>query len=165
MNIKDAPYAENKAITLQKLEAFYMGGEAESNSDAEVNSASSAEQQDTQSPYAETENKISLYAEEDDVVYGRLVGHYDETTNAVRIEVLHIEALSRGKRVGSLLVEAFEQQAREKGVGFSFVDTTSSSAPRFYEKLGYELVGQMSDYPMQGETYYYYAKRLFSTAV
>lgn len=158
MKIKAAPYAENKAITLQKLEAFYAQSES-------ANASADAEHPSTPSPYAETENKISLYVEEGDVIYGRLVGYYDETTNAVRIEVLHIEAHSRGKRVGSLLVEAFEQQAREKGVAFSFVDTTSSSAPRFYEKLGYQLVGQMSDYPMQGEIYYYYAKRLLDVTL
>ena len=161
MKIKAAPYAENKAVTLQKLDDFYAQSETSSNASV----AADPEPRSIPSPYAETENKISLYAEEGEVIYGRLVGYYDETTNAVRIEVLHIEAQSRGKRVGTLLVEAFEQQARERGVAFSFVDTTSSSAPTFYEKLGYELVGQMSDYPMQGEIYYYYAKRLLDVTL
>lgn len=41
----------------------------------------------------------------------------------------------------------------------SFVDTTSSSAPAFYEKLGYILVGEIPDYPMEEEVYYFYYKK------
>jgi ribosomal protein S18 acetylase RimI-like enzyme len=42
----------------------------------------------------------------------------------------------------------------------SFVETTTNSAPEFYEKLGYSLIGTIADYPIANETFYLYKKRL-----
>lgn len=149
MEIQATAYAENKCSTLERLDQYYQ----EVTDDV-------GEMLPTVSPYAETDDKISLECEIDGKVVGRLVGNYDHLTFSVRIEALFVDTMYRGKNVGALLVAKFEADARERGVQISFVDTTSSSAPTFYEKQGYSRIGEIGDYPMPGEVYYLYMKRL-----
>ena len=76
------------------------------------------------------------------------------------MEGLVVDKDTWGTGVGRLLVEEFEAIGKKKGCQISFVDTTSSSAPKFYEKSGYSLIGEVSDYPIPNETFYFYYKRL-----
>lgn len=149
MNVRKMSYAENKRLTLEGLEEYYqeaLGEEGQSS--------------DTVSPYAETDDKISLVHERSGKIIGRLVGSYDHLTSSVRIEALYVDVTARGGRVGAALVSQFEIDAREKGVQIAFVDTTSSSAPTFYEKQGYSRIGEIEGYPANGEDYYLYMKWL-----
>lgn len=149
MKILKSSYAETRQRTLDNLDAYYR----------EVLQIPE-DPTPTPNPYEDQNNEISFEAHSDEGLIGGLVGEYDPMTNSVRIELLHVDAKSRGMNVGARLIEAFETDARAKGVQMSFVDTTSSSAPKFYEKQGYQRIGEVSDYPVEGETYLLYRKSL-----
>ena len=150
MQIQHMSYDENFAGALASLEEFY----------ADALEESDTTQTASVSPYAATDNKISLVAVDGEEVTGRLCGSYDPLTNSARIEMLFVNAVQRGRNIGGQLVASFEQTARENGVQMLFVDTTSLSSPRFYEKQGFTLIGSIEDYPVAGETYILMRKRL-----
>jgi len=81
---------------------------------------------------------------------------------------LHVKALWVIKSVqrrghGRRLLEAAEAYALEKGCAAASLETFSFQARPFYEKQGYEVVGQLDDYPV-GHTKYFMRKRLQQTA-
>ncbi|EOX3353377.1 GNAT family N-acetyltransferase [Vibrio cholerae] len=141
-------YQSNKKIALKELDYFYY------------QKGASCEFDNFKNKLNDDENKISLIAIHGDEVQGRIVGYYDEITNSVKIELLFVYEEFRGKKVGELLVKKFEEIAVDNGVTACFVDTSSTSAPLFYEKLNYNLIGKLNNYPMKGEEYYMYWKLL-----
>ena len=146
MQISQAPYQENYDAALASLEDFYTQG-------AEVPASST-------SAYVAADARLSLVATDNGVVVGRLCASYDPVTNSARIELLFVDASQRGQGVGKKLAEDFEQSMRANGVTTLFVDTTESSAPKFYEKLGYTLIGTIPNYPVAPETYLLMMKRV-----
>jgi GNAT superfamily N-acetyltransferase len=67
----------------------------------------------------------------------------------------------RGKGYGRKLVVAAEREAVGRGCGSAHLDTFSFQAREFYEKLGYEVFGVLTDYP-EGHSRYYLRKRYLS---
>lgn len=149
MKFINVNYKENKSIALQKLEEYY----------AEQHPGIDSNEQPTNYE-CETYKPVSIILQNDDFVLGRIFGLIDLITYSLKIEGLIVEKESRGTGAGRMLVEQIEKIAIEEGCRMSFVDTTSSSAPKFYEKQGYSLIGEINDYPMPNETYYFYMKRL-----
>lgn len=75
---------------------------------------------------------------------------------------LHIDSLwahenYRGRGVGSALMRAIEEAARERGIVNVHLATTSFQALPFYRKLGYEVFGELPNKPI-GSTWYYLRK-------
>ena len=91
---------------------------------------------------------------------GQIYGHIDNVNLSAVIEGLCINPKARGSKIGQKLIHAFEEAVQQEGCVISFVDTTQASAPKFYEKQGYQLIGTIPDYPVKGNTYYKYYKRL-----
>jgi ribosomal protein S18 acetylase RimI-like enzyme len=65
---------------------------------------------------------------------------------------LHVTSLwitedSRGKGHGTRLLRDAERYALEKGCFGATLDTHSAEAKRLYEKLGYEVIGKIDDFP------------------
>lgn len=63
------------------------------------------------------------------------------------IVYLWVEAASRGKGLGRALVDAAETEARRRGCAQIVLSTHSFQAPEFYEKLGFQRIGAVPNYP------------------
>ena len=75
------------------------------------------------------------------------------------VEYLWVSEEVRGQGYGKALLEAAENEARERGAKNINLDTMSFQAPDFYQKLGYHIFGQLDGVPA-GHTRYYLTKKL-----
>lgn len=65
----------------------------------------------------------------------------------LHIKHLWVDRALRSGGHGRALVEAAEREAAERGCHGSWVDTFSFQSPGFYERLGYEVFGELEDFP------------------
>jgi GNAT superfamily N-acetyltransferase len=77
----------------------------------------------------------------------------------MHITYLWIEEALRGQDYGTRLIEAAEDEARTHGCHHVQVETFSFQAPSFYQRLGYEIIATLDDYPV-GEPHFTLTKRL-----
>ncbi|WP_133407052.1 GNAT family N-acetyltransferase [Parashewanella tropica] len=100
----------------------------------------------------EPDTKFAVFArdEEGNVQGGiRAVAFWDYCL----IELLWLSESTRGQRVGSRLMDAAENFAREKGFSHMRTETLSFQARPFYEKCGYRVYGELADHPKGHTTY------------
>ena len=97
---------------------------------------------------------LNIYLEDEQ---GNLVaGMVAETFgNWLEIEYLYVSDDLRGQGIGSKILEMAENESRNRGCKYSFVDTFNFQAQKFYEKHGYKEVFSLKNYPYTGERYYY----------
>ena len=97
---------------------------------------------------------LNIYLEDEE---GNLMaGMVAETFgNWLEIEYLYVSDDLRGQGIGSKILEMAENESRNRGCKYSFVDTFNFQAPKFYEKHGYKEVCALKQYPYTGERYYY----------
>jgi ribosomal protein S18 acetylase RimI-like enzyme len=79
--------------------------------------------------------------------------------DAFEITYLWIREDLRGRGYGRRLMAMIEDEARALGCTQIRLDTFDFQAPDFYKKLGYEVFGQIDNFPAQ-HTKYYLRKRL-----
>lgn len=60
---------------------------------------------------------------------------------------LWVSPALRGAGVGSELLAAFEQRARERGCTMFYLTTLSYQAPDFYRRHGYTVTAEIAGYP------------------
>ncbi len=77
----------------------------------------------------------------------------------LHIERLYLDSKLRRKGYGKQLISQLEGAAKQKGCDHAQVRTFSFQARGFYEKLGYQVVGTLDDYP-DGYTLYWLRKDL-----
>jgi GNAT superfamily N-acetyltransferase len=77
---------------------------------------------------------------------GEIVGGIAGRTiyHQLLIEVLWVHDDKRGQGLGIQLMEIAEREAQKRGCIAAQVDTLSFQAPRFYEKMGFKIVGSVS---------------------
>lgn len=75
--------------------------------------------------------------------------------NWLSVKYLWVSESLRGQRIGSQLLEAAEQTAKERGCKYCFLDTFSFQAPEFYQKHGYREVFALEQYPISGKRHYF----------
>jgi GNAT superfamily N-acetyltransferase len=75
----------------------------------------------------------------------------------MRVDVIWVSEDERGKGYGRLLLQRAEETAVERQCKGIHLDTHEFQAPDFYIQLGYEVFGELPDYP-KGETHYYLKK-------
>ncbi|MFN2163303.1 MAG: GNAT family N-acetyltransferase [Candidatus Promineifilaceae bacterium] len=77
----------------------------------------------------------------------------------LHIDLLWVDERLRGSGYGSQLMETAENEARKRGMKAAWLDTFSFQARAFYERSGYELFGELDNYP-QGHRRFFMRKRL-----
>lgn len=75
------------------------------------------------------------------------------------IDLMWIEEDLRGHGYGSRLLALVEDEARQRGARNAYLDTCSFQAPDFYQKRGYRLFGELTDFP-RGHQRYFLTKQL-----
>jgi len=93
---------------------------------------------------------------EDGQVIGGLLG--STVWDWLQIDVLWVAEAERGRGHGRALVERAEQIARERGCFNAIVDTFDFEARGFYERMGYQVYGELPGFP-RGHSHLHLAKR------
>jgi GNAT superfamily N-acetyltransferase len=79
--------------------------------------------------------------------------------NGLEIKILWVEETHRKKGIGRLLLEHTENIAKQQGAYISMVDTFDFQAEEFYLKNGYQIIGEINDFP-KGHRRIYFSKKL-----
>ena len=97
-----------------------------------------------------TPTPLNVYAKEDGTLLGGLCAltfwHW------LYVCQVWVDAAQRGNGIGRRLMAAAE--ARRRGCAHVYLDTVSVQAPGFYDKLGYEVIGTLDDYPPGGQKFF-----------
>lgn len=90
-------------------------------------------------------------------VAGGLIGetHWDW----FYINLMFIKEELRGQGFGHRILTLAEDEARRRGAKHAYLDTFSFQAPEFYKKHGYQVFGELRDFP-PGHQRYYLTKQL-----
>ncbi|QKW51988.1 GNAT family N-acetyltransferase [Streptomyces buecherae] len=125
----------------------------------DTNSARSPVMRALRGTPADDERPLQLYARDaDGELAGGLVGY--AWGHWLHVDLLWVDERWRGAGLGSRLMAEAERKARDElDCVHARVETWGFQAPRFYEKLGYKIVGVVEDYP-PGETDHLLVKRI-----
>jgi GNAT superfamily N-acetyltransferase len=77
----------------------------------------------------------------------------------LHVDLLWVHASVRGRGYGGKLMATAEREAAARGCGSAFLDTFSFQALPFYERLGYEVFGELTDFP-PGHSRYFLRKSI-----
>lgn len=75
------------------------------------------------------------------------------------VDLMWIKEEFRKHGYGHRLLTQLEDEARKRGARNAFLDTFSFQAPGFYKKHGYEVFGELQDFP-EGQQRFYLTKQL-----
>ncbi|MCB9421225.1 MAG: GNAT family N-acetyltransferase [Ardenticatenaceae bacterium] len=75
------------------------------------------------------------------------------------VDLLWIQEELRGRGYGHRLLTLAEEEARQRGATNAYLDTFSFQVPDFYKQHGYEVFGELPDFP-PGHQRYFMRKRL-----
>lgn len=70
------------------------------------------------------------------------------------LDLMWIQEDLRGNGYGEQLLKAVEEEARGKGAKQVFLDTFSFQAPGFYQKYGYQVFGELPEFPPGHKRFY-----------
>ena len=97
-----------------------------------------------------------LRSPDQDIIGGVIGATY---WNWLYINLMWIKEEFRGRGFGHQLLTLAEQEARQRGAEYAYLDTFSFQAPDFYKKHGYEVFGELNDFP-PGHRRYFLSKQL-----
>ena len=80
----------------------------------------------------------------------------------LEISLLALEEQARGQGLGRRLMALIEGVARKEGCTRIRTESFERETFGFYQKLGYQIVGRLEDYP-EGYSYYWLRKDLPNT--
>jgi GNAT superfamily N-acetyltransferase len=70
------------------------------------------------------------------------------------IELLFVPEAFRGAGLATKLIALAEDEARNRGCHSVWIDTLNPKALRLYQRLGYEIFGELKDYPVGGSRFF-----------
>jgi len=73
---------------------------------------------------------------------------------AVELDILWVKEEYRRSRYGTMLIQAVEKEAFEKGVTLMYLGTLGFQARGFYEKKGYELYAILKECALNNSSYF-----------
>jgi len=97
--------------------------------------------------------ELCIFLRDDD---GKIVGGLNGETywGWLYVENLVVDESVRTKGYGSKLLQAAEDEARNRGCSFVHLDTYSFQALPFYKKHGYTVFGELDDFPPGGKRHF-----------
>ena len=98
------------------------------------------------------QNLCFVLQDPDGGVVGGVIGatHW----NWLYINLMWLKEEFRGCGYGQRLLAMAEEEARRRGAKYAYLDTFSFQAPDFYKKYGYEIFGELADFPTGHRRYY-----------
>jgi GNAT superfamily N-acetyltransferase len=93
----------------------------------------------------------------DEVVVGGVLG--ETYWDWLYIDLLWVQEELRGRGYGHRLLTVAEDEARKRGAKNAYLDTFSFQAPNFYEQHGYQIFGELQDFP-PGHQRHFLSKQL-----
>jgi GNAT superfamily N-acetyltransferase len=92
---------------------------------------------------------------------GEIVGGVISATywDWLYVNLIRIKDDLRSQGFGRQLLESAEEKARQRGAKQAYLDTFSFQAPEFYQKQGYQIFGELTDFAV-GHTRYFMKKTL-----
>lgn len=107
------------------------------------------------------ENKFDrlCYAiqDEDEKIVGGILGEI--YWGWLYVDLLWVEEDLRGQGYGHRLLMKLEEGARQLGARQAYLDTFSFQVPDFYKDHGYEVFGELADFPV-GHQRFFFRKEL-----
>ena len=70
------------------------------------------------------------------------------------IDLLWVKDDLRGRGYGHRLLTLAEDEARQRGAKNAYLDTFSFQAPGFYQQHGYQVFGELQDFPDGHQRYF-----------
>ncbi|KAA3656946.1 MAG: GNAT family N-acetyltransferase [Chloroflexi bacterium] len=93
----------------------------------------------------------------DEEVVGGVIGA--TFWNWLHIDLMWVKEELRGQGYGQRLLKLAEEEGQKRGAEQAFLDTFSFQAPEFYKKYGYQVFGELKDFPT-GYTRLFLSKEL-----
>ena len=93
----------------------------------------------------------------DQVIVGGVIG--ETYWEWLHIDLMWVKDELRGRGYGHRLLTLAEDEARQRGARNVFLDTFSFQAPDFYKRHGYQVFGELQDFP-PGHQRYFLTKQL-----
>ena len=75
--------------------------------------------------------------------------------NWLYIDLLWVKEELRGCGYGHRLLEMAEEEGRKRGAENAYLDTFSFQAPEFYKRHGYQVFGQLDDFPADHKRFFF----------
>lgn len=70
------------------------------------------------------------------------------------VRLLWVKEELRGQGYGHRLLTTAEDEARKRGAKNAYLDTFSFQAPKFYYQHGYQIFGELPDFPPGNQRYF-----------
>jgi len=77
----------------------------------------------------------------------------------LHIDLLWVKDELRSRGYGDRLLAQIEETARQQGAKNAYLDTFSFQAPDFYKQRGYQVFGELKEYP-PGHQLFFFQKQL-----
>lgn len=112
-----------------------------------------------QLPY---DDVLVVVRDESAQIIGGAIGEFD--WGYLFIDTVWVKDSERGNGHATRIMQAIEDYAASRGIERAYLATTTFQAKPFYEKLGYQVYGEVQEHPPNNSLYYLWKDKLTTTA-